>query len=83
MSNTENKIVRIAAAYHNKLIAEKDIVMSDLAAMSVNVVSSDVIQKIEELSNLEAQIETIRKHFGDKSPEVKNEERKPKETSGD
>ena len=83
MSNTENKIVRIAAAYHNKLIAEKDIVMSDLAAMSVNVVSSDVIQKIEELSNLEAQIETIRKHFGDKSPEVTNEETKPKETSGD
>jgi len=84
MSKTENKIVRVAAAYHNKLIAEKDILISDLAAMADNLVQSEqVIVKIKELAKLESEIETIRKHFGDDAQKSGNEENtKSEKTSG-
>lgn len=65
-SDTENKsFFRIIAGYHNKLIGERDLLLGDLQNMSnANTLSDSIISKIKELSQLEVQLDIIRKHFG-------------------
>lgn len=64
-SDIENKsFFRIIAGYHNKLIGERDLLMGDLQNMAVTNTQSDlIISKIKELSQLEVQLDIIRKHF--------------------
>ena len=60
--------------YHNKLVAEKDLLLSDIQRMSDSgsfVASTEIIDKLECLSELEGKINTVRKHFG--NSEVTNE----------
>lgn len=80
MSNNQeptSPFFRTIMGYHNKLVAEKDLLLSDIQRMSESgnfVASDDIISSLDALSDIEAKLTTVRKHFGNnETAEIKNE----------
>ena len=69
MSNPDDKtkspFFRTVMATHNSLVAKKDMLLADLQMLAESGTSAKAItRKLKKLSELENQIDTIRKHFG-------------------
>lgn len=81
MNNSDEKakspFFRTVMAYHNQLVANKDMLLADLQMLAESGTSAKAItKKLKKLSTLEMQIDTIRKHFGQEP----DNETKPTET---
>ena len=66
ISKESSSFFRVVAGYHNKLIGEKDLLLGDLqtmAEMPSGAGSKKIISLLKELSTVEVQLDTIRKHF--------------------
>tara|TARA_B100000035_G_C20985648_1_gene547670 strand:+ start:636 stop:887 length:252 start_codon:yes stop_codon:yes gene_type:complete len=61
--------LRTVGGYHNKLIAEKDLLMADIQRMAENNTgtSEEISELLNELACIESRIGVVRKHFGDSS----------------
>jgi hypothetical protein len=59
--------LRTVGGYHNKLIAEKDLLMADIQRMAENNTgtSDDLSEMLNKLACIESRISVVRKHFGD------------------
>ena len=70
MSNNQeptSPFFRTIMGYHNKLVAEKDLLLSDIQRMSESgsfVSSESIIESLDSLSEIEGKLNTVRKHFG-------------------
>ena len=80
MSNNQEPTTpffRTIMGYHNKLVAEKDLLLSDIQRMSESasfIASNDIIEKLDSLSEIESKLNTVRKHFGNnETAETTNE----------
>lgn len=81
-NNNNAAFFRTVAGYHNKLIGEKDLLLADLQIMAQrNASTSEVIEGLNKLSDIEAHITCIRKHFGDASSNEKKSEQQPDKQS--
>ena len=84
MSNNQeptSPFFRTIMGYHNKLVAEKDLLLSDIQRMSESgnfVASTDIIESLDSLSEIEGKLSTVRKHFGNNETAEQTDEPKPK-----
>jgi hypothetical protein len=81
MNNSDEKakspFFRTVMAYHNELVANKDMILADLQMLAESGTNAkSITKKLKKLATLEVQVDTIRKHFG-QEPE---NEKKPTQT---
>jgi len=82
-NNLNPSFLRTVSGYHNKLVADKDLLLADIQRIADNNLgtSEDICNKLDVLADIEYKLLSVRKHFSDKTEDVADEQKPTTEDS--